>query len=126
MLFTNPVTLTDGTTPQTFDFRGQMPSPNSRITEWVDLAASTEASPIFVVKHDIKRPSVPRRAFGFRCGIHPAASTEDTEYVLNTMTFSLVNGSRSIVYTDLEYMYDIFKDALNEANFLRNFMAGMG
>lgn len=123
-LFTNPVTLSDGTNSHIFSYRAQQPNTAGSIAaDYVELAADIDAESVLVVKHD-KRSATPRHLLQRKVNLHPAAITEDT--ALSPMTLNLtLTGRKEFSAAEWQLQLNLLIDAITEPNFVTNMLNSM-
>lgn len=125
-LFTNPVTLSDGTNSRDFGFLNQDVSNINAVTGiWLEDAADIAAESKFIVKHD-------QRALknGFRrdllqrtVKVHPASDTETDD--LQPITINLtVTADKRFSTDEIQAELNLLIDAATETGFVSALRAG--
>lgn len=121
-LFTNPVTLTDGTNNHVFEYRAQRFDARSMIGDYIEPAAAAESASLLTVKQDLTK-QVQRHLVQRSIYLTPAADTE-SDPLRVTINVS-VTCDKKFVHTEVQPQLNIVIDGMAEANFLRNLMNGM-
>jgi len=116
-LFTNPVTLSDGSTNHIFSYRGQVSNNKSVVGEYLEPAASLATK--LVVKQD-DSGSVKRRLFQTQRLVlgtdgKPYLDTVNTTHTYNEM----------VPIADTKKTFALHLDGFAEAGFSDNFHAGL-
>jgi hypothetical protein len=122
-LFSNPVTLTDGTDDRIFAYRGPLPDLKIRGGDYIESAATIAAKSLITVKNDI-RTSVIRNLVQRTIRLHPAADTETDDLYPVTLNFTVV-ASELFTEAELQPELNVLLDALAEANVLKNLRSGV-
>jgi hypothetical protein len=122
-LFSNPVTLTDGTDDRIFAYRGPLPDLKIRGGDYIESAAAIAAKSLITVKNDI-RTSVIRNLVQRTIRLHPAADTETDDLYPVTLNFTIV-ASELFTEAELQPELNVLLDALAEANVLKNLRSGV-
>jgi uncharacterized protein YfdQ (DUF2303 family) len=122
-LFSNPVTLTDGTDDRIFAYRGPLPDLKIRGGDYIESAAAIAAKSLITIKNDI-RTSVIRNLVQRTIRLHPAADTETDDLYPVTLNFTVV-ASELFTEAELQPELNVLLDALAEANVLKNLRSGV-
>lgn len=118
-LFTNPVTLNNGT-DHIFQFRAQLPDKSAIVGEWVEPASPISEESKIVVKHNSNSPTVRRRLLQ-RSVKRPTATRGLRPITVNlTVAYDVEHTSSQV---DAEIL--LLKDCLAEAGFVVNFLNGL-
>lgn len=120
-LFTNPVVLNDGVGDRTFSFRAQQPDSKSLVGDYIEDAAAISAESLLVVKHDLKS-TAPRHLVQTTILAVPAAG-EAGVYERITIN-STVTAHKLFTVAEITPQFVLHQDALGEASFIANFLAG--
>lgn len=118
-IFTNPVTLTDGTDSHAFSFRAQKFDSKSTIGEWVEPAASYVADSSITIKHD-ERSTYARRLVQRKIQLALPDATYAPLTINMTVTHNPLHAS-----TDIQKNLNILIDAMQETGFLNNLLQGL-
>lgn len=119
MLFTNPVTLNNGT-DHIFTFRAQLPDKKAVIGEWVEPAAPLADQSKIVSKHDHSSATVRRRLLQRK--VNRATTTRGLRPITINLTVAY-DVEHTSAQVDLEIL--LLKDCLAEAGFVVNFLNGL-
>lgn len=122
-LFTNPVTLNDGSANRVFSFRGQIPDSKSIVGSWIEPAAAIEANSELVVKHDTSG-NTPRHLLQRSTYVHPSANTEDTALKRITVNVT-IQAANDFTDAEIQKEVNLIIDALAESSWLANFRRSM-
>lgn len=118
-LLTSPLTVQDASAANhIFTYRSQITEKNSVVGDYVELAADPSAESKLLVKHDMSK-AVYRHLIQRRINI-----TVGTAVLPLTLGFT-VTGDKLIPTATINENFVLFKDVLNEANFLSYFRAGL-
>lgn len=118
-IFTNPVSLTDGTDSHAFSFRAQMFDTKSIVGEWVEPASPHVANSTITIKHD-EKSTYARRLL-----------QRKVELVLPDLTYSPLTINLTVTHNPLHSAVDIQKnlniliDAVQESGFVNNLLQGL-
>lgn len=118
-LFTNPVTLNNGT-DHSFQFRAQLPDKTAVVGEWVEPAAPIADESKIVVKHNASSPTVRRRLL--QRSVKRATTTRGLRPITVNLTVAY-DVEHTSAQIDAEIL--LVKDALAEAGFVVNFLNGL-
>jgi hypothetical protein len=122
-LFSNPVTVNDGTDDRIFAYRGPLPDLKIRGGDYIESAAAIAAKSLITVKNDI-RSSVIRNLVQRTIRMHPAADTETDDLYPVTFNFTVV-ASELFNETELQPEMNTLLELLSLANVLKNLRSGI-
>lgn len=119
MLFTNPITLNDGTSDHVFKFRGTLPDRKAMVGEWIEPAAASSDESKIVVKQDSSSATVRRSLLQRK--VNKATTTRGDRPVTWNVTCT-----RDVEHSDADVKAELalLIDALSEADFGDNFLDG--
>lgn len=118
-LFSNPVVLTDGTTPATFAYRAQIHDKFATIGEWIEPAGDLSANSKIVVKHAKSKNQI-RRLLQVS-GEFALPDGTKKPIVINFT----INAHPLHTIAQIESRCKYLKDAIEEAGFYANFCRGL-
>lgn len=123
-LFTNPVVLTDGVdVTRNFSFRAQRADQKSTVGDYIeDSSQPIAAESLLVVKHDSK--GTPRHLLQRSINRRPAAWAATEPLARITANFTLT-ADKAFTAAELQTEVNILIDAMQEANFVNNFLSGL-
>jgi len=122
-LFSNPVTLTDGTNDRIFTFRTPLNNVKSVGGDYIEAAAATAAKSLLVVKHDMRTPII-RNLLQRVIKLHPAADTDSDDLYPVTFNFTMT-AHELFTETELQPEVNVLLDAIAEANFIKYCRSGI-
>lgn len=114
-LFSNPMTVNDGSGDRVFQFRSQRPDNRSVIGDYIETAAESSANSLITVKHDLRATAVNRALIQRVYKVAPAAG-DGTLYQI-TQNYTLV-ASPLFTSTELIPEFSLFLDILSESGVL--------
>lgn len=118
-LFSNPVVLTDGTTPATFAFRAQIADKFATIGEWIEPAGSLSANSKIVIKHTTSKTQTRRL-------MQVAGEFALPDGTLKPIVVNFtINAHPLHTIAQIESRGKYLKDALEEVGFYSNFCRGL-
>lgn len=118
-IFTNPVTLTDGTDNHIFSFRAQMFDAKSIVGEWVEPAANYATDSSITIKHD-EKSTYARRLVQRKVKLLLADGTYSPLTINLTITHNPGHSA-----TDIGKNLNVLVDAVQEAGFVNNLLQGL-
>lgn len=117
-LFTNPVTISDGTSDHIFNYYRQLPDTKYIGAEYIEEAADPAARSNLIVKHDLNGP-VPRHLFQRNCWVHPAADTDSDD--LQRITWNITGMFHPLFSeAEIQLQKNIAINATLVANFVKS------
>jgi len=118
-LFTNPITINDGSADHVFSFRGQVfdKRQKSSIGEWVEPAASSIENSIIRIKHDASTDIW--RHLCQRSVMQVPAADPDGIYRMITMNLTYT-AHKYFTYAEIDPQLYIIKNALSKVDFTKN------
>lgn len=119
-LFSNPVSLSDGTNPHSFSFRAQLNDAKSIVGEWVEPAADLVNASTILVKHDAKS-SVKRRLLQRRVML---PTTDPLVYKPVTINFTITHDTGHALAL-IQAEVNLVVDAVQEVGFVNNLLQGL-
>lgn len=119
-LFTDPVSLTDGTNAHSFTFRAQIPHKTSIIGEWIEPASDIASASQIIVKHDTTSATVKRRLLQRIVNL----PINDGSVKPITVNFTITHHPEHDL-VDVQKQVNIAVDALTEVSFVNNFLQGL-
>jgi hypothetical protein len=123
-LFTNPVTLTDGTDNRIFAQRSTLQGlkPGMFGGDYIETAAEIAAKSLLTVKTDM-RTAIIRNLLQRTHKVHPAADTETDDLYAITWNITCV-AHELFSAAELQLEYNILADAMQEANVIKSLRSG--
>lgn len=118
-LFSNPIVLTDGTSPASFAFRAQIHDKYATIGEWIEPAGDLSADSKLVIKHTASKKQV-RRLLQVT-GMFPLPDGTLKPIVINFT----VNAHPLHTIAQIETRCKYLKSAIEQAGFVPNFCRGL-
>lgn len=119
-LFENPVILNDGAGDHTFAFRAQLADKKSIVGEWVEPTSTLSEESKITIKHDSSSSAYRRRL------IQRTKKVAVLDGTLKMLTVNLtVTHHPEHTTAEITKQIALLKDALNEANFVQNFLMGL-
>jgi hypothetical protein len=119
-LFSNPMTINDGTGDRIFSFRSQRPDNRSVIGDYIEDAAASAANSLITVKHDLRATTAYRALIQRVYKLAPAAG-DGTLYQI-TQNYTLV-ASPLFTTAEITPEFTLFLDALSETGVLAGLRA---
>ena len=121
-LFTNPITINDGTADHIFNFNVQMPAkPNQVVGKWVEPAAASIVARSIFVKHNRAIKNVLKSLVSFTEKAEVGTGTGVYEGITVNITVAANNGHTE---AQVQKVLNLAMAAAAKANFLRNLRVG--
>lgn len=118
-LFSNPVVLTDGTTPASFAFRAQVADKFATVGEWIEPAGNLSANSKLVIKHTTSKNQVRRLL-----QVTGEFALPDGTLKPIVINFT-INAHPFHTIAQIESRCKYLKDAIEEVGFYPNFCRGL-
>lgn len=119
-LFVDPVTLNDGTVDHVLTFRAQIADKKAIIGEWVEPGATIASESKITVKQDASSPLAKRRLLQ-RTIKSQVADLSWKPITVNLTVTHHPEHTEAVITAQIKLLID----ALNEVNFVKNFLMGL-
>lgn len=121
-LFTNPVTINDGTADHSYSFNIQMPAKAKQVIgKWIEAAAGTAVARAIFVKHNSAMPNVLKSLVSFTEKAETGTATGVFESITVNITVASNTGHTE---AQVQKVLNLALAGAAKANFLRNLRVG--